>query len=42
MRRDDPNRPYDWQDRLVIGGSVICCLIFLILLWDSARSYGLR
>jgi len=34
MTRDDPNRPYDWQDRLVIGASVLCIVACVaIMVW---------
>ena len=40
--RNDPNRPYDWQDITVIAASVIASLMFLALLFDGACNYGLR
>lgn len=36
MNRNDPNRPYDWQDRLIIGASMVAIVVMLaILTWGS-------
>lgn len=30
----DVQRPFDWQDRVVIGGAAVCAVLFLfILVW---------
>jgi hypothetical protein len=34
MNRNDPNRPYDWQDKLVSSaGCIAIVLCLLILAW---------
>lgn len=33
-RLPDIERPFDWQDKVVIGGSVLCAVVSLaILIW---------
>jgi len=34
MNRNDPNRPMDWQDKLVISAGLVCIVACLaILAW---------